>query len=69
MPRRLIEQTNMVRTQFIIIYRSSHLLCIIWVRSHYFKKLVLATVKSSCTISRAENFARSARVLQAVLRK
>ena len=39
------------------------------VHSYYSKKLVLATFKSSCMISRVEDVARSARVLQAVLRK
>ena len=49
--------------------RSSHLLCIMQVRSYYFKKLVLATFKSSCTISRAKDFVCSSRVLKAVWRK
>ena len=54
--------TNTVRTQFT-------LKLVIQVCFNYFKELVLAAFKSSCVISRAEDFACSARVLKAVLRK
>ena len=68
MPRRLAEQTNTMRTQFtlneVAIYFASYRFALI-----ILKKVVLATFKSSWTISSAEDFARSAHVLQAVLRK
>ena len=53
---------NTVRAQFT-------LKLVIQVCFNYFKELVLAAFKSSCVISRAEDFACSARVLKAVLRK
>ena len=69
MPRRLAEQTNTVRTQFTL---NEVAICF---ASYRFALIILKTCtrlaafKRSCTISRVEDFARSVRVLQAVLRK
>ena len=69
MPRRLAEQTNTVRTQFTL---NEVAICF---ASYRFALIILKTCtrlaafKSLCTISRVEDFARSVRVLQAVLRK
>ena len=66
--RRLEEQRDMVRMQLTL---NEVVICfaLYQVHSYYSKKLVLATFKSSCMISRVEDVARSARVLQVVLRK
>ena len=66
--RRLEEQRDMVRMQ-LTLNEVAIFFALYQVHSYYSKKLVLATFKSSCIISRVEDVACSARVLQAVFKK
>ena len=69
MPRRLAEQTNTVRTQFTL---NEVAICF---ASYRFALIILKTCtrlaafKSSCTISRVEDFARSVRDFASCFKK